>query len=195
MKRILAVIGVLCLLWLCGCTAKPADDLTEPTQTASETQTEHASTETQTETETQMQTQVVTETQTEAETETTVPQPAKLSVDVADDTDMPNAVRVTADAGEPSIHVVFTTDRTVRNVQVLSLMMQDFDESTGKPVYDVTTVKTIDTLTPEMPLLVTTVFYGDLPNNGIAYTDFDGTEHRFSVEMSGEDGTLFLAEF
>ena len=190
MKRILGICIALCLVLLCACTAQPADGQTE---TAAQTVTEAQTVPTETQTETEAQS--VTET-TVPQTETTAPQPANLSVSLADGASaLPDGVHVTADAGEPAAHLVFKTDREVRSVQVLSLFMTDYDENTGKPVYDVKTVKTLDALTPQMPLIVTTVFYGDLPNNGIAYTDSDGSVHRFAVEMSGEDGSVFLSEF
>ena len=133
---------------------------------------------------------------TETPEKTTDQQPAKLSVSfVQDPKTIPNSVSVTADDGEPSVYLVFKVDRQVRNFQVLSLMMRDFDEQTGKPVFDAKLVDMFAYLTPEKPLIVKTVFYGDLPNNGVAYTDADGTEHRFAVEMSGEDGSLVLTEF
>ena len=38
-------------------------------------------------------------------------------------------------------------------------------------------------------------FPGDLPYNGISWTDADGTVRRFTVDISGEDGSLLLTAF
>ena len=191
MKRLLAITCMLCLVYLCACGAQPSAEPTEESASVpAETQSVSEITETQSQTEAQ------TEAMSASQTEPAAPQPANLSVAYADNMEnAPGVVRVTAAAGEPSVQMAFTTDQKITDVQILSLMMQDFDEDTGKPVFDVTTVETVDTLTPAQTLVVTTVFYGDLPNNGIAYTDADGSTHRFSVEMSGEDGTLLLTEF
>ena len=43
--------------------------------------------------------------------------------------------------------------------------------------------------------MVKTVFYGLIPNNGISYVDETGATRTFAVDMSGEDGSLYLWEF
>ena len=37
-------------------------------------------------------------------------------------------------------------------------------------------------------------FIGDLPNNGVMYTDEAGVAHAFALDLSGEDGSLFFWE-
>ena len=93
----------------------------------------------------------------------------------------------------PQVQIVFTTDRTVRNVRILSLFAGADDE--GNLQFEQSVLHRQSTLTPDRPLVVATTFYGDLPNNGIAYTDADGAEKQFAVEISGEDGSLGLYAF
>lgn len=48
--------------------------------------------------------------------------------------------------------------------------------------------------TPERPLEASLVFLGDIPNNGISFTDADGNVKYCAVDMSGMDGSLILWE-
>ena len=195
MKKIFAVCCALCIALLSACTNETTN---VPSKTASDgvvsTQTTETPTQAQTpQTET---TEALTPAQTEAPTEPV--RPAKAAVRLAESLQAigtEDYISAVEDTSESAVHLVFTVDQTVRDVRVLSLMMTDYDEATGKPVYDMTVLEALDAVTPQKPLVITTVFYGDLPNNGIAYTDTDGTFRRFAIEMSGEDGSVFLSEF
>lgn len=99
-----------------------------------------------------------------------------------------------AASGEFEVDLLFMAAGPVKDFKVLALEFKDIDEA-GKPVFDVKELRCLDELTPEHPLAVTTVFYGDLPNNGISYVDGEGKTRNFSVGISGEDGSLTLNEF
>ena len=47
---------------------------------------------------------------------------------------------------------------------------------------------------PGAELTVTVEFIGEMPNNGIAFTDASGAIHRYALDISGEDGSLYLWE-
>ena len=53
-----------------------------------------------------------------------------------------------------------------------------------------------DGSSPEKPLVVKLSFPGDLPAYGISYEDSEGKgeEHRFSICMSGKDGSLLMSD-
>lgn len=89
--------------------------------------------------------------------------------------------------------VVFKTDHTIRDFKVLALTFVDIVD--GKAKFDVKELHTFSRLTPEQPLLLTTTFYGDIPNNGISYVDHTGKTRQFSVSESGKDGSVVLTEF
>ena len=42
------------------------------------------------------------------------------------------------------------------------------------------------------PISITLAFIGDLPNNGIQYTDEAGVTHAYALDVSGEDGRLIF---
>lgn len=90
--------------------------------------------------------------------------------------------------------VEFSASRTVWNFQVLSLSLDDIDAN-GQPAFSVTPLYTLGALTPDNPILAALTFWGDTPNNGIAYTDETGATHRFIVDISGMDGSLTLTAF
>lgn len=98
-----------------------------------------------------------------------------------------------ADKSEWAADVVFTAQTAVRDFKVLALDFLGVDEA-GAVRFSFEELYCQAELTPEKPLAVAMAFYGDIPNNGVAYTDENGLEHRFSVEMSGESGELYLAE-
>lgn len=95
---------------------------------------------------------------------------------------------------ELRVRVLYETDRAVRDFRVLGLTFEDFG-SDGKPVYTEEELYRQDRLTPERPLVVELVFYGDLPNNGFSYVDADGEVRKFAVSLSGLDGSLTAVEY
>ena len=88
-----------------------------------------------------------------------------------------------------STWVFFTFRRSVSDFQVLALEMNEEYE------FDTQAVCSLGTLTPETPVSVSLSFYGDIPNNGISFVDEDGSLRRYAVDMSGEDGSLYLWAF
>ena len=135
-----------------------------------------------------------TETEAPAEPETFVA--ATVSVRFADGSLPPEGQYDTFDAesGEMQTQIVLSTDAVVRDFKVLSLTDGDVGDD-GKMHFTVKELKSYDRLTPDRPLVVKTVFYGLIPNNGISYVDETGATRTFAVDMSGEDGSLYLWEF
>ncbi|MBR5382512.1 MAG: hypothetical protein IK133_01715 [Clostridia bacterium] len=41
-------------------------------------------------------------------------------------------------------------------------------------------------------VIITVEFIGDMPNNGVMYTDEEGYTHYYALDISGEDGELYL---
>ena len=116
-----------------------------------------------------------------------------LRVSWADDS-LTDVDEFEAHSGEYEVGIVFTTERpAVRDFKVLSISLEDVDNDVA--VYSVLELHTKDALTPERPLLVRTTFPGDMPSNGICYTDDSGATRYFSVSESGFDGSLVLNEF
>lgn len=89
--------------------------------------------------------------------------------------------------------VMFTARRPVTDFQVLALEMKDLDNE--EIAFDTESVYEMDELNPEEPVRISLTFWGDMPNNGIAFTDEDDETHCFAVDMSGENGELYLWEF
>ena len=96
--------------------------------------------------------------------------------------------------GDDTAEVVFTALGTVRDLQFYELALEDVDDE-GNPTFAVETVYQQDWLTGQIPLVVVTAFYGDIPNNGFSYTDGAGETHRYYISLSGYDGSLYLGAF
>lgn len=99
----------------------------------------------------------------------------------------------TADTSDQRARVLFSTGDGVEDFRLLALELEDVSE-TGNMTFTSRELYQQDTLTPERPLMVEMTFYGDIPSYGIACVDASGAEHRFVLEISGEDGSLLLRE-
>ena len=97
------------------------------------------------------------------------------------------------DDGELSTEIAFRSTRDLQNFQFLSVALEDVNESGA--YFTATELYSLDTLTPERPLLVQTSFPGDMPSIGVSYTDADGVTRYYSVSESGYDGSLILSGF
>jgi len=98
-----------------------------------------------------------------------------------------------ASESEYSMGVVFTVDRPVRDFAFLALEIKEMTPD-GKAYFNTKELYKAEWLNPERPLLVKLVFIGDIPNNGISYTDRSGNKRTFALYPSGIDGTLLFTE-
>ena len=99
-----------------------------------------------------------------------------------------------ADTSEAQVKIVFSVEGSVRDFKVLKIDFEDINES-GKPMFSVVELHTLDRLTPERPLVLGMTFWGSIPHYGISYVDESGTTRNYAVHESGEDGSLLLVEF
>ena len=53
---------------------------------------------------------------------------------------------------------------------------------------------TVDTLSPDRPLLLAIPFVETIPNRGVSYVDADGALCQYALVESGRDGAIFLME-
>ena len=97
-----------------------------------------------------------------------------------------------ADSSETSEKIVLSTNKTVGDFKLVSLYPEYFYDD-GTLVFYAVDMYSYGTLTPEHPLVAGLTFYGDVPNCGISYTDADGLEKVFALEISGEDGSLMIS--
>lgn len=100
----------------------------------------------------------------------------------------------TADDSDARVRVLFTAKAPSKSFKVYALTFNDVDED-GKINYQTQEIYFADTLMPQRPLVVEMTFYGDMPSYGISYVDETGATRLFSVNLSGEDGSLLLSEF
>lgn len=90
--------------------------------------------------------------------------------------------------------VLFTAVNPVKDFRLLAIQLQDVDKD-GNAIFSTEDVHQQDMLTPGHPLVAYLDFFGDIPNNGIAFVDEKGNTRYFAVSISGEDGSLQLIEF
>ena len=100
-----------------------------------------------------------------------------------------------ADDEEYSANVLFIANREVADFEFVALTVHDIDDN-GNVAYDAETLYSMDVLTAERPLAITMNLPEIISSYGISYTDTygDGAIHRFSINLSGYDGSVFLTE-
>lgn len=96
--------------------------------------------------------------------------------------------------GDEAVQIFFSTNRTLRDFRVLNLELADVYDD-GNFQFRCQTLQQLPELTPAHPLVIETVFYGDIPNNGVSYVDENGETQYYSVSVSGLDGALLLEPF
>lgn len=99
------------------------------------------------------------------------------------------------DEDTPKVHYVLYAEETLKNVHLFSVSIRCIDDETGEEVLDATLEDIQYQLDPEHPLSVIAVMYGDMPNLAVGYEDGTGAYHFVFVEISGEDGSIYLNEF
>ena len=94
---------------------------------------------------------------------------------------------------ETAVKVLFNARKEVKNFRLVAVSVVDVDEE-GEIDVEYTKTYQLDSLTPELPLCASLEFPGDMPTNGFMYTDENGKEHLFLLEVSGKDGSLVSLE-
>lgn len=98
-----------------------------------------------------------------------------------------------ADSSEYETKVAFVATSRVTDFKVLSLEFVDYTED-GKIKFDSKELYSQEELGKDTPLIVTMTFVSDIPNYGISYVDENGQTKKYSIALSGYDGSLFLSE-
>ncbi|MGN0688231.1 MAG: hypothetical protein ACI4KA_09005 [Oscillospiraceae bacterium] len=121
---------------------------------------------------------------------------ASVSLQYAEDilSDSTEYDEFVADESEPQTKIAFTTDTEISDFKLLALTCDDISDD-GEITFSVQECFRQDKLVPERPLVIGLTFIGDIPNYGFSYIDSDGTSRRFTIAMSGMDGSLIMQEF
>ena len=100
----------------------------------------------------------------------------------------------TADNSPDATKVIFMAEGNVRDFKFLSLFCEDVLED-GTPIFTVEELYQTDRLDPEKHLLVEMTFWGTMPSYGYSFVDDNGETQRFTLEMSGMDGSIYVGKF
>ena len=101
---------------------------------------------------------------------------------------------IVVSADPPVSRVALFVSAPVTDLRILSVELAGVGED-GIPVFTDETVRTWGDLTPGQILIVDMTFWGDIPNNGVSYIDANGVTHRYTLEISGENGSLILSKY
>ncbi len=92
--------------------------------------------------------------------------------------------------------LLFTTDSRVTDMSILNLFVEDVADD-GTVTFSATLPGNDcqwETMTPNMLIAVQLIFPDTLPAYGISYRDVEGDLRRFTIELSGYDGSILLRE-
>ena len=193
MKKFVIILTVLMFIFAfasCGGNEEATTVATEET-TAEETTAEETTAEETTAA--AEETTVADETTETPEEVTSETKNASVTVEQVEDIAGEYGTVFNASADEYAFYAVFRTDVKITDVKVLGLTFVDADES-GVMTFDKEVLHTVDEIGPDFNLAVHLTADGSIPAYGISYADTDCTIKSFSVNMSGEDGSLYLAE-
>ena len=103
---------------------------------------------------------------------------------------------VTLYDGPDACCLLFTTDSRVTDMSILNLFVEDVADD-GTVTFSATLPGNDcqwETMTPNMLIAVQLIFPDTLPAYGISYRDVEGDLRRFTIELSGYDGSILLRE-
>ena len=92
---------------------------------------------------------------------------------------------------EPAVTMMFTFLRPVKDIAVMEMEDQQFDED-GNLGYNGVTLQWWPELDSQERIVVTRVFEGDMPDLSISFMTEDEIRYEFAVAISGADGALEL---
>lgn len=99
---------------------------------------------------------------------------------------------VSVSTAEPLARVLLSCEYAVKDFKVLGIEASPMSNSLS---FSTEELYALDELTPDRPLLLNMTFYGLLPYYGVSYVDDSGETISYSINMSGEDGSVILTEF
>ena len=188
--KIIVLLSVFALVLVFSACGGNTEDTTAPDEetTATQLTTEEAAAE-----ETTAEEATEAEETTAAEDESAEVKPATVTVEQVEDIAGEYGTVFNASTDEYAFYAVFRSDVRITDVKVLGLTFLDADEN-GNITFDREVLHTVEEIGPDFNLSVHLTADGSIPAYGISYVDTDGTEKAFSVNMSGEDGSLYLSE-
>ena len=99
---------------------------------------------------------------------------------------------VSVSTAEPTARVLLSCEYAVKDFKVIGV---ETSPMSGSLSYSTEELYALDELTPDRPLLLNMTFYGLLPYYGVSYVNSSGETISYSINMSGEDGSVILTEF
>ena len=94
---------------------------------------------------------------------------------------------------EPAVTMMFTFLRPVKDIAVMEMENQQFDEE-GNLGYNGVTLEWWPELDSQERIVVKRVFEGDMPDLSIGFMTEDEFRYEFAVTISGADGALELLQ-
>ena len=94
---------------------------------------------------------------------------------------------------DASVDIAFTANYNAKNFRFIAVA---YTEVNGKFVLkEEKVLYSYGTLSPKKPLVISTTFYGVIPNRGIAFVDINNVERYYALSLSGKDGSVQLIAF
>ncbi len=98
------------------------------------------------------------------------------------------------DSSEYAARMILMTDFPVTDVKILALELEDVAQD-GTLSFRTRELYSLPALLRTSPLMLTVLMEGSIPTRGISYTDPGGYTYRYTISVSGMDGSLILSPF
>ena len=91
--------------------------------------------------------------------------------------------------------VLITAEKPLKNFRIVAIRYVPNDDPDDMTIRfkELGTLHARNMLTPDTPLCAVVEMIGSIPNIGFSYTAEDGRNLLFSLNSSGQDGSLFLS--
>lgn len=89
--------------------------------------------------------------------------------------------------------IIFTTNIAVKDFKFIEVGFKD--DNIDFTFFESDVLYSLEELSPAKPFVVSWMEQGSIPHRGISFIDETGATRHFCITMSGEDGSVFLAEF
>lgn len=89
--------------------------------------------------------------------------------------------------------IIFTTNTVLKDFKFIEI---GWYEDTGGNIkfYEKTVLYSLKELSPEKAFVTAWMEQGSIPHRGVSFVDKNNTIKKFSIQMSGEDGSIYLTE-
>ena len=99
----------------------------------------------------------------------------------------------TVSTEEPLTYAMLSTDGEIKKLKIYNIELVDAEGEL--PIFNSTLNYDFGTITSDVPLVLDIPLVETIPTVGISYVDENGITVYYAIQLSGEDGSLYLGQY